>query len=397
MSNRTRFLSLLTYFYIVIFSLQLYSQTDKYFTTPVDKFAHVIVSYSLDLQPNETLLIETTTLPKELCLSVYREAIRAGAHPYIACEIPGANEIFLQTANDSQLTYVSPVYRFMYEHFDARLYIHSPANTKSLSSIDSKRIRIANKAFMDKAKRMYYDRIESQQMKWCYTSYPTQALAQEADMGLEEYRAFVLESCKLNESNPIESWKRESEQQQKWIEWLNGKDQIVLRGPNIDMRMSIKGRTFLKDFGKENFPGGEIATSPVENTVNGWVSFSYPAIYKGREVIDVELWFENGIVVKEKATKGQEFLTELLNSDTGARILGELGIGTNYGIKRFTKNMLFDEKMGGTIHLALGLGFPECGGKNKSAIHWDMLCDMSVGEILVDGEVFYKNGKFVKY
>ncbi|MHA1386597.1 MAG: aminopeptidase [Candidatus Helarchaeota archaeon] len=147
---------------------------------------------------------------------------------------------------------------------------------------------------------------------------------------------------------------------------LKGKSEVILRGPNIDLKMSIKNRTFINDDGRNNFPDGEIYTSPVENSTNGWVRFSYPAIFENREIINIELWFEDGKVVKEKASKGQEFLTEILNSDNGARILGELGIGTNYGIKRFTKNMLFDEKIGGTIHIAIGDGFPECGGKNKS-------------------------------
>jgi len=160
------------------------------------------------------------------------------------------------------------------------------------------------------------------------------------------------------------------------------------------LKLSIRGRTFLGAAGKENFPDGEIYTSPVENSANGWIRFAYPAIFGGREVIDVELWFEDGKIVKEKAAKGQDLLTALLNTDAGARYLGELGIGTNYQIQRFTKNMLFDEKLGGTIHLAVGHGFPEVGSKNESGLHWDMLCDMAEGQMSADGEVFYRDGKF---
>jgi aminopeptidase len=304
-------------------------------------------------------------------------------------------EIFYETATDTQLNFVNPVYKFMYEDCDARLYIHSPANTRSLSNIDPIRIRTANQAFMQKAKSHLYKRIDNGQIKWCYTSFPTQAMAQEADMGIKEYQNFVFDALKLNEPNPIEAWENISMDQKILCKWLNGKSEVILRGPNIDLKMSIKDRNFMNCDGKTNFPGGEIYTSPVENSANGWVRFSYPAIFNNNEVIDIELWFQDGKVVKEKAAKGEAFLTEMLNSDTGARILGELGIGTNYGIQRFTKNMLFDEKIGGTIHLAVGMGFPECGGKNESAIHWDMLCDMSEGEILADGELFYKNGEFV--
>ena len=200
----------------------------------------------------------------------------------------------------------------------------------------------------------------------------------------------------MDEPDIKESWKERSKSQKELCEWLNGKSELILRGPDIDLKMSIKNRKFINDDGRLNFPGGEIYTSPVENSTNGWVRFSYPAIFQNQEIIDIELWIENGKVVREKASKGQGFLTKILNSDTGARIVGELGIGTNYGIKRFTKHMLFDEKIGGTIHIAVGHGFSETGGTNVSAIHWDMLCDMSEGEIIVDGEIFYKNGKFLK-
>jgi aminopeptidase len=382
-------------FCCVVFTTQIYSQTDSSNFTPYDKWANVLVNYSLNLQPGQTLLIETTPLSQELCLLVYKEALKAGAHPYISIELPGMKEIFYKTATDTQLNFVSPVFKFLYENFDTNLYIHSPANTRSLSNADPVRIQTANKAFMKKAKTYLYERIDNKQMKWCYTSFPTQALAQEADMGFEEYKKFVFESCRLNEPDPRESWKNISQNQEELCEWLSGKSEVILHGPNIDLKMSIKDRKFINDDGRVNFPGGEIYTSPVENSANGWVRFSYPSIYKNNEIIDIELWFEDGKVVKEKASKGETFLTEILNSDTGARILGELGIGTNYGIKRFTKNMLFDEKIGGTIHIAVGHGFPEIGGTNVSSIHWDMLCDMSEGEIIVDGELFYKNGEFV--
>jgi len=383
-------------FFCVVFAAHIYSQTDSAYSTPYDKWAKVLVNYSLNLQPGKTLLIESTPLSQELCLSVYKEALKAGAHPYISIELPGMKEIFLKTATDTQLGYVSPVHRFMYENFDANVYIQSPANTRSLSSIDPIRIQKANKAFADQAKSILYNRVDNKKMKWCYTSFPTQALAQEADMGFEEYEKFVFKSCRLNEPDPAASWKNISQRQKELCEWLDGKSEVILRGPNIDLKMSIKERKFINGDGRMNFPSGEIYTSPVENSASGWVRLSYPSIYQNNEITGVELWFEDGKVVKEKASKGEKFLTEILDSDTGARVLGELGIGTNYGIKRFTKNMLFDEKMGGTIHIAVGQGFPEAGGTNVSAIHWDMLCDMSEGEIIVDGELFYKNGEFVR-
>jgi aminopeptidase len=214
-------------------------------------------------------------------------------------------------------------------------------------------------------------------------------------MSLNDYQEFVYEAGFLNEPDPVALWRKEGEKQKQLISWLSGKDKVEIKGDNVDLTFSIKDRKFKEADGKYNFPDGEIFTGPVEESANGWIHFSYPAIYEGQEVIDVELWFEKGKVVKETASKGEALLTTSLNTDPGARYLGEWGIGTNYGIKRFTKNILFDEKMGGTIHLALGSGYPETGSENESAIHWDMLCDMADSEIIVDGDRFYENGKFI--
>ena len=363
--------------------------------TPIDKWARVLVRYSLDLQPGQSLLIRSETEAKELILAVYREALLVGAYPYIRCDLPGRLEIFFRTANSDQLANLNAFERFEIGYVNAALRIDAPANTRELTGVDPKRYQIFKKS-NGKIGEIAFKRIERQELRRCITAYPTNALAQEAEMGLSEYRDFVFNACKLNEPDPAAAWKSESLQQHEIVRRLQGKDKISLKGPDIDLTLSIKGRPFVVADGKVNFPDGEIFTSPLEDSANGWVRFSYPAIYDGRQVNDVELWFENGKVIKEKAAQGQDFLTEMLNMDEGACKLGELGIGTNYGIKRFTKNMLFDEKMGGTIHLALGHGLSDSGGVNASAIHWDMLCDMSQGEISVDGELFYKNGRFVK-
>ena len=212
-------------------------------------------------------------------------------------------------------------------------------------------------------------------------------------MSLLDYQDFVYGAGLLNEPDPVAAWIKEGKRQWELINWLSGKDQITIKGEYIDLSLSIRDRKFKEADGKYNFPDGEIFTGPVEDSVEGWVRFKYPAIEYGQEVTDIELWFEKGKIVKETATKNQELLTSQLNTDAGARYLGEFGIGTNYGIPKFTKNMLFDEKLGGTIHLAAGAGYPESGSKNDSGIHWDMLCDMNDAEITVDGELFYKNGK----
>jgi aminopeptidase len=358
----------------------------------IAKLAKVLVHYSLQLKPGQLVFLQTTPLADELSLAFFEEAIQAGTHVQVQNEPPGFHEIFLKHASDEQLDFEMPIRRRVYETFDARMVIDADSNTRELAGVDPKRIARQRKAYAPLFK-LFTDRLARGEMKWCYTIYPTEALAQEANMSLGDYREFVYEAGMLNEDDPVARWKEEASRQQKLIDWLAGHKQAVLTGESVDLTMSIDGRTFIPCAGEENFPDGEIYTSPVEDSVNGWIRFEYPAIFDSNEVEDIELWFEDGKVVKEKAGKNQELLTSLLDTDSGARYLGEWGIGANYGITRFTKNMLFDEKLGGTIHLALGLGFPEAGGHNESGLHWDMLCDMAEAEISIDGELFYKNGK----
>jgi len=356
------------------------------------KLAQVLVQYSVSLQPGEKFRIRTSPLAEELSLAVYKEAIMAGAHVIVQNSLPGTDEIFFNYASEAQLDYVSPVAELITETWDADLYINADHNTRALTAVDPARIARTRKAHANLSKR-YFERSAKGEIKWSLTVYPTHAMAQEADMSLSDYQEFVFGAGLLNEEEPVKAWKQIKKQQDRYITWLEGRDKVSIKGENVDLRLSIKGRSFENCCGTYNFPDGEIFTGPVEDSVNGYIRFSYPGIFSGQEVEDIELWFEGGKVVREKALKGQALLTEMLNTDEGARFLGELGIGTNYGIQRFTKNMLFDEKMGGTIHLAVGAGFPETGSKNESGIHWDMLCDMKESEILVDGDLFYKDGK----
>jgi aminopeptidase len=358
----------------------------------VTKLAQVLVHYSLEIRPGWQFAITATSLAEELALAVYGEGLRAGANVTLWYGVPESREIFYRLAADRQLDYISPIDRLVLETFDALVRIGAEANTRALSHSDPvKQARVArvhqplSEAMLARAAR--------HELHWCFTAYPTQAAAQEADMSLSEYQDFVYAAGKLNEPDPVAAWQQEGQRQRELQTWLHGKEQVVLKGPDVDLSFSIAGRAFALADGKENFPDGEIYTSPVEDSANGRIRFRYPAIFSGREVTDVELWFEQGKVVREKAAKGEDLLTSLLNSDPGARYLGEWGIGTNYDIPRFTKDMLFDEKLGGTIHLAVGAGFPEAGGQNKSGLHWDLLCDMADAEIIIDGEVFYRHGR----
>jgi aminopeptidase len=356
------------------------------------KLAKLMVHYSLELKPGEQFALRTHPLANELTLAVYEEAIKAGANVLLQNEVPGAEEIFFKYASDEQLDFVPPMRKLVTETFDTFLTIWSEHNTRHLSGINPSRMSRASKAGAALTK-VFLERSAKQELRWCLTVFPTDSMAQEADMSLADYQDFVYGAGMLDQDDPVAFWKQMGLDQQKMVNWLQNRDRVILKGSNIDLALSIKERTFIPCDGKVNFPDGEIFTGPVEDSVNGWVRFRYPAIEYGQEVTDIELWFENGRVVKESASKNQELLTSQLNTDPGARYLGEFGIGTNYGIQRFTKNMLFDEKMGGTIHLAVGAGYPESGSKNESGIHWDMLCDMADAEIRVDGDLFYKNGK----
>lgn len=360
----------------------------------ISKLAKVLVHYSVEVQKGQQVAIRTSPIADELTLAVYEEVVKAGGHALVINEVPGADEIFFRYASDEQLEYVSPVSKLVLDTFDASILIWSDHNTRKLSGIHPERLsrhRKAQSALMKSSMK----RAAEGTYKWTATVYPCNAMAQEADMSLRDYTEFVYGAGFLDEDDPVALWREEEARQKKLTSWLKGREQAVIKGANVDITLSIKDRAFIESAGKKNFPSGEIFTGPVEDSVNGWVRFKYPAIYSGQEIADIELWFEDGKVVRETASKNQELLTSTLNTDAGSRYLGEWGIGTNYRIQRFTKNMLFDEKIGGTIHFAVGAGYPETKSKNESAIHWDMLCDMAESEITVDGELFYQNGKTV--
>jgi aminopeptidase len=361
----------------------------------VAQLAKVLTQYSLNLQPGEQMLISSTHLAHDLTLAIYKEAILAGSHVSILQQVPGAREFFFKHANDAQLEYLSPIWKLIYETFDAELSIIAPTNLRELTGVDPARQRLYRKPIADLTRIANERSARGSERRLCITIFPTDALGQDANMSLTEYEDFVYGAGLLDMPDPITAWKEEGVKQERLISWLSGKDQVKFSGPDIDLRLSIKGRGFLGANGKGNFPDGEIFTSPIETSVNGWVRFSYPGIFAGNEIAGIELWLEEGKIIKEKAAKGQEILSSLLDTDAGSRFLGEWGIGTNYGIQRFTRNMLFDEKIGGTNHFAVGQGFMEVGGQNDSGLHWDMLCNMSESEIIVDGELFYRNGKVI--
>ena len=366
----------------------------------VSKFANVLVQHSARVVPGDRILLEGTTAAEPLLRELYIQILEKGGHPHLMMALPGMmpfsqDEMYLTYAKDTQLDFVPTFYKLAYDQFEGRIRIHSATNTKGTSNIDPAKIQRRSKA-TSVITESQFRRGGAGEFKWVTTLYPTEAYAQDASMSLKEYEDFVFGAVHANEEDPISFWKSVEKKQQSAVDFMKGKNQVILRGPNVDLTLSVKGRTFMNSFGTFNMPDGEIYTGPVENSVNGWVKFTYPANYGGTSVEGAELTFSNGRVGTAKAEKNEGFLLKTLESDAGSRHLGEFAIGTNFDIQQFTGNILFDEKIGGSFHMALGAGYPETGSKNKSSIHWDMICDMRTdSEILVDGELFYKNGQFV--
>jgi aminopeptidase len=360
----------------------------------IAKLAETLVNYSTKVKPGDWVIINANRIAEPLVAEVYRYTLRAGGYPSVLLTADSMAEILFREANDDQLKRISPFERMPMEDADVYINIGATENTRNLSQADPARMQTRSAARRD-LMSTYMKRSASGALRWTLTQYPCAAYAQEADMTLTEFENFVFKATFADQDDPVKHWNELEANQERLVQWLKGKKKIELHSPNIDATLSVDGRKFINSSGTHNMPSGEIFTSPIETSLNGWVEFTYPAITGGREVEGIRLEFKEGRVVKASAKKNEQYLLKMLDQDAGARVIGELGIGTNFGIDRFTKSILYDEKIGGTIHMAVGAGFPECGGVNESGLHWDMICDMRTdSEIRVDGDLFYKNGEF---
>lgn len=362
----------------------------------IEKMAKVLIDYSLGIKKGDYLFINANSVSEPLVKAAYKQALIDGAQVESIINLEGIKEIFYKDASDEQLSAPSKLSKFMFENMTAYLYIWGNFNTRQLAGVDPSRISAAVNA-QSEWRRIMNDRTKTGEMRWVGTQFPAIADAQEANMSLSEYEDFVYRACLIDKEDPIEEWKKVSREQQRIVDYLNTKDVIHVISKDTDLTYRVKGRRWINCDGKVNFPDGEVFTGPIEDSVEGHIRFSFPGIYMGKEIEDISLTLKKGRVVGACASKGEDLLNALLDTDEGSRGVGECAIGTNYGIDRFTRNMLFDEKIGGTIHMAVGFGMPESGSKSVSSLHWDMLCDMRKGgEIYADGELFYKDGKFIK-
>jgi aminopeptidase len=362
----------------------------------VAKLANLLVNYSLELKPGQIVRIDAGAVAAPLVRELYRETLRAGAHPRTRIEVEGTDAIALQESSEEQLTFVSELDRFEVEQLDAVLTVWGDVNTRALSQADPQRLsrRIASRR---KLTNRFWERIDEGKARWVGVRFPTDAHAQDAEMSIEEYEDFVYGACHVRvDEDPVAHWREVSGELNRRAGELDAFSEVRVLGPDTDLTFSVEGRDWLAADGRLNMPDGEIFTSPVETATEGEIRFTFPAIFQGRGVEDVRLRFEGGRVVKAEARTGNDFLQSLLDMDEGSRILGEAAFGLNYEIDHFTRDILFDEKIGGTMHFALGSSFKKLGGRNESGLHWDMICDLRAdGEVYADGELIWKAGRFL--
>jgi aminopeptidase len=361
----------------------------------VERLGELVAGYSLGLRPGQVVRIDGRAVAAPLALAIYRSALRLGANPYTNLTLDGLHEILVAEGSDEQLEYISPVAWEELDRLDAQVTIWSEQNTRSFTRADEHRhgMLIASQRRLSNRR---WERIAAGGMTWCGTLHPTQAHAQDADMSLDEYERFFFGACHAEADDPAAHWRGVAEALRARVDSLPAGREPRIGAPDTDLRVGVAGRTWIAADGRLNMPDGEVFTSPVESETEGEIRFTFPAIFNGREVDDVRLRFRAGRVVEAEAARGERYLRELLDLDSGASVLGEVAFGLNYEIDRFTRNILFDEKIGGTMHVALGGGFDEAGTQNTSDLHWDFICDLREhGEVYADGELIWRAGSFL--
>lgn len=360
----------------------------------VSRLAELITEYSVSVKPGDEVLVRAGVEALPLVRELVRLIVSRGGYPHLMLGDSMIEEIFYRYAGDQVLRHLSPIERFIQERIDVSISIISHDHTKPLVGVDPERIRV-RRAARAELTEIFMRRQASGELRWNVSIYPTNALAQEAGMGPMEYEDFVFSACMVDRDDPIGEWRRKAEEQERIVGLLSKLDELRVVSEGTDLLIKVGGRRWINDDGRHNMPAGEVFTAPVEDSVEGRVSFSFPAVWGGFEVEGVRLEFRRGVVVNASAEKGADKLKKILETDDGSRRLGEVAFGLNYNITRPTKQILLDEKIGGTMHLALGAAYPETGGENKSSIHWDLILDLRQGRVYGDGDLIYENGRFI--
>jgi aminopeptidase len=360
-----------------------------------ERLAEVLVGYSGAVRAGDLVTLEASALAAPAAREVYRAILAAGGEPLPRISLEGLSEHLLKLGNDDQLAWVNPARADDIETVDVRIVLEAYANTKRLSNIDPARHARHERA-SERLRNRYLERAAAGELRWVLTSYPTEAFAQDAAMSLAQYEDFVYGAMFVDDPDPVARWREFGERIDRVADFLEEKRELRIMAEGTDLRLSTEGRPWLRAKGRENMPDGEVFTAPLETSVEGEIRFTYPAVFNAREVDDVRLRFAAGEVVEATAVRGEEFLRQMIDLDEGARRVGEFAFGLNDAVAFFTKNILFDEKIGGTVHLALGTAYPESGGLNRSALHWDLICDLRTGgEVYADDELVYRDGAFL--
>lgn len=360
-----------------------------------EKLARVLVRHSTAVRPGELCAVEGESPGEPLIEAIYEELLRAGAHPVVLMTPARAQAALYALGGDEQLDFVSPLSSQLVEEADVRIRVLAIENPRELSEVEPERQVRRQRASEPLMSRMMARSAEGE-LRWALCQYPTPGHAADAEMSVASYEDFVYGACLCNTEDPVEAWRTQSREVNRLAEWIQGREEVHIRAPGTDLRVGVAGRRFIAADGQRNMPDGEFFTGPVEDSAQGEITFDLPTNFGGQEVAGVHLRFRDGLVVDAGAQRGEDLLHRMLDSDAGARRLGELGIGTNFAIERGTRSILFDEKIGGTVHLALGRSYPETGGQNESSLHWDLICDLRRGGALcVDGQELQRDGVFV--
>lgn len=360
-----------------------------------DKLAKLLCEYSVKVKKDDLVLLRAESCAEPILSACFRQVLKMGAHPLVRMSMQDQNAMFFKYGTNHQFSYMSPVDKMQAESVNVQIMFDSTINTKELTNADPSKISINYKVRGD-LRDIMSEREDKGEYAWVYAPYPTPAMAQDAEMSFEEYRDFVYTACKLNEKDPVAAWEAVDKMQEEIVKRLTGSKTLHITGKNTDITFNVEGRLWRNCSGQRNMPDGEVFTSPVEDSATGTIFFDIPTNYNGVEAENVFLRLEKGKVVEAKADKGQDYLYKMLDTDEGARFVGEIAFGLNDNINRPSRSILFDEKIGRTIHMAIGASYSEAGGKNKSAVHWDLIKDMkSGGQVELDGKLIYKDGKFI--
>ncbi len=354
----------------------------------LDRWAELLTDYCLNVSPSEVIAIQADLDALPLVEACYLSILDRGAYPVTRIILPGFAEHFVSRASEEILGYLPPLDLMEAKAIDGRIRIVGERDPTGMSQVDPTRQAIRAKAAQPL-------RLEAMKRKWVLTQFPTPAYAKLAEQSMEEYGRFVSRALFLDQDSPSNAWKALGQRQQRFVEYMSRVHRIRIEGPETDLTLSVRGRTWINSDGRRNMPSGEIFTGPWEDSAQGTIYCSFPVCRGGRSVEGIRLEFKDGIVVRSSAESSESYLNSMLDLDSGARRVGELGLGLNPGIDRFTGSILFDEKIGGTVHVAIGQSYPETRGSNQSALHWDLIVDLrSEGRIYADDQLIMEHGNW---